>query len=304
MKLVLVMPEPPDEGGDGQVSRILEDYGLDSVSVDIRFPDETACRGLDRKRRWQLRDTTAIRLADLVAPVSIRPDGRLRELVQSVDPGVEVCNDFRVAWDKSCWTPRYSFSGLTLRPRPEGEWLIHWTRASQGPWPGERIATFFAGMLGNPAVYARSAGATLARILTEGLIRGSGWKMPGVERAVAFTALTPPEVLPLMRWRARFVRYTFEPYGIAIRRDALAGLGARVVAYRGGNGAENEDRLFIHAEGGRTDWKREKEWRFRGDLALDGIDRRDLIALVPGPSAAEELRRSIGEEIAVHELFR
>ena len=158
-------------------------------------------------------------------------------------------------------------------------------------------------------------------------------KLPEGVRAVAFTALSIGEALGLMRWRQRYVRYTFEPFGLAIRRSALIELGAKQVSYSKiqvgaihelpllqGTGSKkktsisDKDRIFIHAAGEKTDWTREKEWRIRGDLSLDTIDSRDMLALVPDEKTGEVFRYSLQKiarditpkivrDIAVHVIF-
>ena len=69
----------------------------------------------------------------------------------------------------------------------------------------ERSLEFYRDLLASPGSYVRSARNTLMRMLAERIIRGSTWKIPGGELAVSFTALPPPDTLPLMRWRKRYV---------------------------------------------------------------------------------------------------
>ena len=148
---------------------------------------------------------------------------------------------------------------------------------------------FFRDLLANGTLYVRNAAETLRRIITEGRFRGSSWKVPGGATAVAFTSLSPGDTLELMRWRKRFVRYSFEPYGIAIRRDVLVNHGARPIRYAQRGNALRDEGLFVQSPGEKGDWTREQEWRIRGDMALDDLKASDFIVVVPEARDAEDL---------------
>ncbi len=129
--------------------------------------------------------------------------------------------------------------------------------------------------------------------------------MSGGENAVSFTSLSTEDSASLMRWRKRFVRYSFEPYGIAIKRDVLASLGTHKVNYRNTNDTEiNCDSLFIQSSGKKGNWKKEEEWRLRGDLVLNNIDKNDILVLVPDESFANMMLKRISEDFRIHTLFK
>ena len=315
MNSSLIIPAPPRiRRCDRQAlyDDILDDFNLDGSKVQPVYPDESGSRAQNRKTFWQLRDRVAVETAQLIFPVSIRPGGRLSRLLDDDAVRTKIRNDFRIQWSSEGYIPRYTLTDQTINRLTEGDWLVHWTRASQGPWPGEKSWRFYHDMLENPGEYVRSAGATLARIVSELRLRGSSWKLPEGEQAVAFTAQPIEEALRLMRWRQRYVRYTFEPYGIAIRLAALLDMGAGRVSYsrfqvsgsRQKQPLSGEDRLFIHAAGEKTDWEREKEWRIRGDLSLETLDGKDMFALVPDNKAREEVLRKMERDIAVHVIFK
>ena len=152
------------------------------------------------------------------------------------------------------------------------DYLIHWTRACHGPWPGEDAAAFYDDLICSGDVYCRSALLTLQRILRERTLRASGWRIGGKRPMVAFTELSPIESLPLMRWRARWSQWSFEPHGVAFRRDWAISRGVRPVRYV----AEEEWRLipvderpFCHRRGRlATLWPAEREWRHAGDFTF------------------------------------
>ena len=306
MNISLIIPTPTGCDKQAHLDTILDDFNLDGSKVQPVYLDEPVGCNQTRKTLWQLRDRIAVETAQRIYPVSIHRGGRLSRLLQDETVKPKLRDDFRIRWSSEGYIPRYDLTWKTINRLPEGEWLVHWTRASQGPWPGEKAWRFYHDMLENPGEYVRGAGATLTRIVSEQRLRGSSWKLPEGERAVAFTALSIDKALQLMRWRQRFVRYTFEPYGLALRRPALLDLGARQVSYVPAVGAEYIQPLFRHAAGEKTDWTREKEWRIRGDLSLETIDSRDMLALVPDEKTGEVFRYSlqrIARDIAVHVIF-
>ena len=261
-------------------------------------------RGLSRGDVWRLRDITAIRAADVIYPVAIRPGGRLETMLQTEPLRAEVNNDFAIPWGTRIRrTPAYDFADAKLNPLPDGDWLVHWTRSSPGPWPGETAPEFFRDLLARPAVYVRSARETLVRILAKRVIRASSWKIPGQTPVVSLTENTPETAVTLMRWRKRFVRYTYEPYGVAIRREALARVGAKKVVYAVRAGDPGADAWKTQSPGVVSDWTREREWRHPGDVSLDALDPGDWFAIVPGQSDAAYLESALGADVRTFVLF-
>jgi hypothetical protein len=162
---------------------------------------------------------------------------------------------------------------------------------------------FFRDLLANGTLYVRNAAETLRRITVEGKIRGSAWKVPGGGVATAFTSLSPGDAFELMRWRKRYVHFSFEPYGIAVRKEELVRRGAGEVRYgRKGDGYAGPD-LFLHAAGEDDRWTREREWRLLGDLDLHTLPRQAVTAVVPDEHAARDLRGRIPADFSIHVLF-
>jgi hypothetical protein len=176
---------------------------------------------------------------------------------------------------------------------PDG-WLIHWTRACHGPWPGETDADFYSDLVRSGDEYCRSALRSLRRILDESRIRASAWRIGSGQAMVAFTALSPNDSLKLMRWRPRWSRWSFEPYGIAIRAELATQIGARLVRYV--DEAEwklltDAEKPFAHRRGRNADvWPAECEWRIAGDLNLAPIAPEQIRILVRRPSECSELQ--------------
>jgi hypothetical protein len=107
---------------------------------------------------------------------------------------------------------------------------------------------------------------------------------------VAFTALAPSEAVPLMRWRKRYVRPTFEPYGIAICKMAAMDLGIRPVTYVESGSAASGDSVLTQGYG-KGDWPREAEWRALGDVDLNALGDHEAQVLVPTAAEADEFKR-------------
>ena len=80
----------------------------------------------------------------------------------------------------------------------------------------------------------------------------------------------------MRKWNRALVRWTVEPYGIAVRRDILRSLGAKPAIY----GSEQVYSRLVESERHRfqlsradksASWRHEREWRFRGGLTFGKI---------------------------------
>jgi hypothetical protein len=306
--VLLILPAEDDDEG-----RRLFDTALTDLDL---FPDTTEPLFIGGsvpgrpKAAWSQRDAEAVKLADVIYPVSIRSGGKLETLLRSMDSEtIEIDGTYRVKWRKSLYHPHYDIEERQINPdlgdRLEG-FLTHWTRSCAGPWPGEKPSEFYRDLIDNPDCYVRDAEWTIARIIWEETLRGSSENMPGGEKAVPFTELPPARTVPLMRWRQRYVRYSFEPYGLAIRRTILTRMGARKVSYRVQSGSKAPapaDRLFVQPPGETGEWTAEAEWRCRGDLSLKNVDPADMSIIAVDRTAAQRLRQRIERDIDILPLF-
>jgi hypothetical protein len=246
------------------------------------------------KNWWEHRDAAVISLADRLLPVGVRKGGRIDTLVQSA--GRPVDEQFRVPYLKATHHGHVaSDRGLINSDFSawDDNWLIHWTRACHGPWPGETEAEFYLQLVESGDDYCHSAFATLQRILRESLIRGSAWKIGAKMPVVAFTELSPAESLSLMRWRPRWSRWSFEPYGIAIHKHAAESLGVRMVNYVGSSDwrkIPESDKPLSHSKGKHMDvWPAEREWRKVGDVGLNQIQPEHIRIITRTRAESAEL---------------
>ena len=303
-EIQLIVKMPDTDRGRAEYSRLLGEFALDPQRTSPLFLNAEPSGSVSHpKDAWPVRDRFALTLADSVYPVSIRPGGRLETMMREPSFRGKLFQEYRISWTPQGIIPRYTLTGKNWNPLPPGEWLVHWTRTCQGRWPGETFAEFYHDLFAHESVYSRSAARTLKRILHEGKIRGSSWRMPGNIPAVAFTALSPGEAFALMRWRKRHVRYTFEPFGIAIRRGVLAALGVEEVVYT--HGPEDRfltDTFRTHAAGEGDRWAGEREWRLRGDLLLSGISSEAIRVIVPEEATARKMKAAM-PFFSVHILF-
>ncbi|MBN2288238.1 MAG: hypothetical protein JXQ83_02825 [Candidatus Glassbacteria bacterium] len=304
LDLDLIVPFGQDSRGRECFARTLSALALERRKTRPVF---TGCT--DGRDFYGVRDRLALETAEVVYPVSLRPGGRLEKLLGELAQGKkEIREEFRVKWSGRPWTPRYCLPLDRLNPALERlgrGLLIHWTHSWPGPWPGEEPWEFYREMLAGGEDYVRDARATLLEIIAGGRLRGSSWKMPAGEPAVSFTALSPAEAVGLMRWRRRYTRYTFEPYGLAFSRESLERLGAAAVRYLGPGerAGPGEDRLFTQSTGRKGNWEAEKEWRFRGDLDLGGFKPGELVLIVPDEEQAGRFRTGTGFPGEVVPLF-
>jgi hypothetical protein len=86
------------------------------------------------------------------------------------------------------------------------------------------------------------------------------------------------------------LRWSFEPYAIAVCKDRLFDLGGRPVIYAIEDLFQDlsDDLLYLfqlHGSSGKN-WSAEKEWRIRGDLALSSFAPEETFVIVPSVDEA------------------
>ncbi|MDY6851193.1 MAG: hypothetical protein SV487_03825 [Thermodesulfobacteriota bacterium] len=185
----------------------------------------------------------------------------------------------------------------------DGANLIHFTRSCPGPWPGQTPAEYYRALTSGRSGAAHTAFDTLRRILDQGRIRGGSGLTRGRAPVVSFTAGGLDELSSLVRWRPGLIRWTFEPYGLAVTRAALQGLGAAPVVYGGDDIWEKmpdgqKFRFQLH-QPPKTDWSGEKEWRLEGDVDLGKISKKDIKIIVPSREEARKIASEYGLRVVL-----
>jgi len=292
--VVLISKEKDRSTTDEIAASITRDFNL--IPENITWMALQKIPG-DRSRKgwWRKRDDLALSMADRVYPVSIRPSGNWDEFLESEDVrSKEIITEFRVDYPKRAKSiPIFpaKFDIAEVSPWP---YITHWTRRSYTPWPGETSSEFYRDIVNSRGSYARSASAALKRILKEKRIRASTERIRDGGKAVAFTALPPDEAAQLMKWRRRYVRPTFEPYGISISIKAARNAGIRPVEYLP-DGLESHATPFTLQQGiGDGQWPAEAEWRALEDVELSQFAPGDIRILVPTEDEASEFNRITG----------
>ncbi|MCB2198511.1 hypothetical protein KQI63_03845 [bacterium] len=276
------------------LQQYISDFGLTQSTVLV--VPWFVKRGQSVKESWKQRDRWLLERAKRLLPISIRPGGSLETLIGEPEFEGKVERTWAVNHSPATkkWPTPPDPEAVEAKLGGDWPWLVHWTRSTPDPWPGEATHEFYSALVQSGRDYPRDAFATLTRIVTERRLRGTRWRMPMAQPLVSFTSLPPWEMVHRMTWRKRYARPAFEPYGVAVHRDALSQFGGRSVRY----GAAEErvslsalDRLFFQVQSDvGADWQGEQEWRIRGDLELPPQGSDQVKLLVPSESEAERLR--------------
>ncbi len=271
-KLIIVSADTKPEDVPILTNSIMHDFGLDMRHTLFLFPEDSAkIQGLPSN--LPTLDCFVVALADMLYPVAIRPRGNLEAILDIFRAAPAKMDErFIVPYTKTSRKPTRSKTVVEM-PKAEylpWDFLTHWTRAATEPWPGETRADFYASFEQGVTGYPRNALHTLRRILQERRVRASKQLVRGEETMVSLTACPPWELAKLVKWRPSLLRWTFEPYGIALNRERLESSGTRPVIYGNDDdyrSLEKEDKPFFQSCGrGKNDWRIEKEWRHLGDL--------------------------------------
>lgn len=300
-----------------------------------------------RPQRMALRDSIVARLASVIYAGEVRKGGNMERVLKAaykrgtpvlgIDAGtpdhrITRLNLFddrenrfvrskmhvsasRLSCAKTCATANRSRASTALEceksiPRARldnSSYLIHYTRRCPGPWPGQTLGEYCQTLIDGNEDAAHTAFDTLNRIMTERRVRASSRLIRGAFPVVSFTERLPEELKSVIAWRKGLTRWTFEPYGIAVKKEVLAALGARPVLY--GNElcfrslSKEEKYLFQFTKLGNTDWKLEKEWRLPNDLDLTVVSQSDLILALPTREEAIFVANRYNVSVTWPELF-
>jgi hypothetical protein len=291
--------EAPDASLAEYSKKVAADFDLIEGKYEVVPVSRQLVNHVQNEDVRHRRDLAVIDAADLLIPVSIRPDGFMIDAVAEAQKnGRQVIRDFDAGPPGRSAKLAYDLSGLQLNPELDefaDRYLIHWTRATNDPWPDERPIDFYRAIL-ESARYPRTGFDTLCHILDTGVLRGSPRHMPENTPCVSFTALSPREIIPLMRWRARYTQMSFEPYGIGIPIGLAPELGIRPVRYYQSceSTPDSVPTWITQSAGAKSDWRQEHEYRHRGDLNLARIDPELLVPFCLDRTEANLVRARFG----------
>lgn len=181
------------------------------------------------------------------------------------------------------------------------EYLFHYTRACPGPWPGQSLAEYLQSLINGYPCAGHTAFDTLCRILKEQLIRASNRLVRGKIPLVSFTSCLPDELAKIRKWNSALIRWTFEPYGIGIRKNILKEMGAQPVIYT----SETEFRIlpeddkfrFQPHQPPKIDWSLEKEWRIPANVSLNHLSPEDMVIVVSTPEESAIINKDFSTPV-------
>ena len=247
-----------------------------------------------------IRDERIVAKADILIPISIRPGGRMAGLIeQARSGGKAVIDRFQTAYQSRTKPMAYDLSDISLNPtidKAARGRVIHWTRTANSKWPTERSLDYYRA-IATSQIYPRSAFDTLRNIVHSQTIAASSKNMPGNVPVVSLSDLSPVEVIPLMRWRARYRQMSFEPYGIGIERQVALEHGICPVRYYEHSNGElhpGEKIWLSQSAGTKGNWTVEREYRHRGDFNLGAIPRNKLLLLCHTAAEADQIEKETG----------
>ena len=300
----------------GKPARLTEVSSQLNTQLELD-PDKTVflmplvAGSLAKTDRLHLRDNMAFAMAHHRFTIALRKNSYWAESIEEAR-GVDYRyladypSAFRPSWQTDTNWKR------CIRNTERRDLLTHWTRGVYGPWSGETKADYFNSLTlcksGNP----RDGFATLSHIAAEGILRGEGRMVRGGTPVISFTQLDPAAALQGMRYRSALARWNYEPYGIALPRTTLEGLGAKPVIYGNRDDFNNlspELKPFFQyigqdekAEPARgIDWSREREWRLTGDLDIASLKDQAML-IVPTVRESERLQEECDHEYRVISL--
>ncbi|MGC9316030.1 MAG: hypothetical protein ACP5G4_10465, partial [bacterium] len=239
-----------------------------------------------------------------IIPVAVRPGGNMATHIETAAGDgrkVEHAFECEYAPAKPIRIPKFDSRKIEEK-FPAGKWdyLTHWTRSFTGPWPDETSADYYSAVANSGNGYSRSALASLNRIIAEKRIFAGDDHARRGERFVSFTELPPSEAVELMKWKPRQMRYSFEPYGIAIRKATAEVVGIRKVIYgdsKAYRSLPDYEKPYFQMTG-KSDWSREAEWRRLSDVPFEKIDRVDMLIIVARDSDKAFLPMPSGIRVA------
>ena len=281
--LRLLMPAREASSFEALKSRASRQYCLKDSRVKFDKINGKNSNDLTPLQLANIRDETIIDQADMLIPVSVRPSGNMSSLLsKSYADGKVIVRKFEIEYEKKKSKLAYQvdISALSEKIKALDEsYLVHWTRATNCRWPDENELEFYR-MIFSSDKYRRTAFDTLRKILSTEFIMASSKNMPSNVKTVCFSGLVPAETVGFMKWRARYCQMSFEPFGIGIERNYAVAHGIKKVRYYEASQEKHivgKDNWLWQSAGKKTDWRNEKEFRYKGDFEFSSVPKEKLV---------------------------
>ena len=275
---IILIPVDDHDDEDEIREDMLSHFKLDSSKTGFMFY-KSAKKGSRHKSAWNERDRLVVSLANQLYPVSVRENGNLERLMREDPSKMSTASlTYCIKYNPETAPEKVFLTTAELRPevrKMSWNYLTHFTRSTYVPWPGEDASDFYRAIYNSGNSYPRSAYESLKHIAAVQKIWGSFHHIRGGHKVVAFTELAPVEAIRLIRWRRRYVRWSFEPYGLALDKDYALQVGIRPVIYDTPDRykhLDDREKPFYQNPGDKNgDWEPEQEWRYYGNLMLENI---------------------------------
>lgn len=297
--LKLVLPVQTEQEFHAARRIATDEFDLDPSLVEFHYLQK-AKPDTDRAALMRLRDETVIEMSDMILPLSLRAKGNMLTLLARYkNRGTLIDERFSTPFQKQTRSYAYTLHPEKSNPglfQLEDKYLTHWTRTVSNRWPDEKLIDFYRAIASSNS-YPRSAFNTLCRIVSSRLIMASTKHMPDKVAVVSFSDASPRDLIPLMRWRARYHQMSFEPYGIGISKQLAETLRVRQVNYyrEKADPAASSAPVWLNQSVGKiTDWRPEREYRHKGDFSLQDIPRDQMILFCRYIAEARELEARFG----------
>jgi len=266
---------------------------------------------LSKSTRLEIRDQTVFSFAHVHYHICLRNNrcwqGRFNQVP-------EIHNRYQVEYPdqhNEDWQPLLSkeqYDGVKLEENKN--YMIHWTRGTNGPWKGESEADYFNALTEHNTGNPRNGYHTLIQIILTKMLRGSGKMIKGGEPVISFTNTNFTNVFKLIQYRNTLGHWNFESYGIGFHKALLKSIGARSVSYGKKEKyleLSEEDKPYFQYSAITADpnrkkissyWSIEGEWRILGDLDFASIIQ-EAIFIVPTKFEADNLFTTVGEYLSL-----
>lgn len=269
------------------------EFNPDPLSV-LFHPIAPGSSGHNKKIRQQ-RDARIISSADILFPVAIRSNGQLDSLLAKYPDKIN--NQFSTAYSRRSEPLGYTIESTQVSREIKqlgNDYIFHWTKTAITRWPDETLLDYYTAITESDN-YPRSAYKTLQHIISSKKLIGSSNHIAGNEPVVAFSNQAPFDMLPLFSWRSRYRQMSFESYGIGIEKETALSIGIKKVYYYDKKSAQPcQPRWLTQSIGTKTDWRKEMEYRHKGDLDLSTIDRSKLLLITRHNKEAAYLHKISG----------
>jgi NADH:ubiquinone oxidoreductase subunit D len=89
---------------------------------------------------------------------------------------------------------------------------------------------------------------------------------------------------------------SFEPYGVGIEREYASELGIQSVQYysRDSDRPDGFPVWLTQSSGVKTDWRQEREYRYKGDFDFSVVPKDKLICFTRTRDQAAQLQNALG----------